>query len=536
MLLRSSSTPVIGSLLFPFSDSPNKDLDTTYRLLHGNHSRNLFCHGQENLNLTSLSHNSSPLSHSTSGFSEFNQESGSFHLRGFRRAKSEGSLEKLDYSSCDIAQFLDSRTPKKSFCRHHITMLHSAPSFSIFNEGLEDGQGGEEALERTVTIGESIDAVGNADFSFGKKCMELIQEEGEEEEERGNRIQSPYNEEEVDLEPPSPPMYLATGLGIDGAGFGTMADAVDLSSMDLDEASDLEEFHKRLVNEYPCHPLFLRNYAKFLQSKGDVHGAEDYYHRATLADPEDGEILSQYAKIVWELHQDKDRALSYFERAVRASPQDSNVLGAYASFLWEIEADAEENREQEEYIKVEEEKTLRLSKNSQPIEETDPASLSLHPPNPGGFGVHADYVKAAKGIRDVDVEDYYRRMVKENPCNPLVLGNYARFLHQSKGDLEGAEEYYLQAIQADPGDGETMSQYAKLVWDLHHDHNEASHYFERAVEATPENSLVLAAYASFLWETEKDEDGNKTQDQTQVSLQQAHRPLDSDASTKAEDI
>lgn len=64
----------------------------------------------------------------------------------------------------------------------------------------------------------------------------------------------------------------------------------------------------------------------FQPSKGDVHGAEDYYHRATLADPEDGEILSQYAKIVWELHQDKDRALSYFERAVRASPQDRSVL------------------------------------------------------------------------------------------------------------------------------------------------------------------------------------------------------------------
>ena len=64
----------------------------------------------------------------------------------------------------------------------------------------------------------------------------------------------------------------------------------------------------------------------FQQSKGDLKGAEEYYHRATLADPENGEILLQYAKIVWDLHQDKDRALSYFERAVRASPQDRSVL------------------------------------------------------------------------------------------------------------------------------------------------------------------------------------------------------------------
>lgn len=64
----------------------------------------------------------------------------------------------------------------------------------------------------------------------------------------------------------------------------------------------------------------------FQQSKGDLQGAEDYYHRATLADPEDSEILLQYAKILWDLHHDKDRALSYFERAAQASPQDRSVL------------------------------------------------------------------------------------------------------------------------------------------------------------------------------------------------------------------
>ncbi|XVE81938.1 hypothetical protein DITRI_Ditri15bG0106600 [Diplodiscus trichospermus] len=509
MLLRSSSAPVIASLLFPFSDCHNKDLDTTYRLLQGNHGGKVYCHGQESLNLTPFSHSSSPVSLSTSRVSEFNQESDSFRLKGFRRAKSEGSLERLYFSSGDIAQFLDPITPKKSFCRHHITMLESAPSFSIFNEGLEDGQVGKEALERTVTIGENIDAIGHADFSFGKKCMELIQE-GEEEEEGSNRIQSSYNEE-VELEPPSPPMYLATGLGIDVVGLSTMADGVHLSSMDLDEGGDHEDYHKRLVDEYPCHPLFLRNYDKFLQSKGDLQGAEEYYHRATLADPEDGEILLQYAKIVWDLHQDQDRALSYFERAVQASPQDSTVLGAYASFLWEIEEDAEEHGQQEEYLKAKEEKTLTASKTSLPEKETEPATLPLHPSNPAGFGVNTD-------IEDVDVEDYYRRMIQENPCNPLILSNYARFLHQSKGDLEGAEEYYSQATQADPGDGETMSRYAKLVWDLHHDHEKASHYFERAVEATPGNSHVLAAYASFLWETEEDEDDDTRQDQTLVSL------------------
>ncbi len=48
----------------------------------------------------------------------------------------------------------------------------------------------------------------------------------------------------------------------------------------------------------------------------------EYYSRATLADPEDGEILVQYAKFVWEHDHDQHRALSYFERAAQAAPQD----------------------------------------------------------------------------------------------------------------------------------------------------------------------------------------------------------------------
>ncbi|XWS76189.1 hypothetical protein CRYUN_Cryun01aG0154600 [Craigia yunnanensis] len=78
-----------------------------------------------------------------------------------------------------------------------------------------------------------------------------------------------------------------------------------------------------------------------------------------------------------------------------------------------------------------------------------------------------------------EVEEYYKRMVDENPCNPLFLGNYAQFLYQSKRDLVGAEEYYSRGILADPKDGETLSQYA---------------------------NHVQAAYASFLWETEEDAD------------------------------
>lgn len=103
-------------------------------------------------------------------------------------------------------------------------------------------------------------------------------------------------------------------------------------------------------------------------------------------------------------------------------------------------------------------------------------------------------------------EEYYKKMVQENPGNPLFLRNYAQFLCQTKRDLQGAEEYYSRAILADPKDGEILSQYGKLVWELHQDQDRASSYFERGVQASPEDCHVHAAYASFLWETEDADD------------------------------
>jgi tetratricopeptide (TPR) repeat protein len=104
----------------------------------------------------------------------------------------------------------------------------------------------------------------------------------------------------------------------------------------------------------------------FIQVKGDYGRAEEYYSRAILADPNDGELLSVYAKLVWDVHRDGERASSYFEQAARASPQNrcvhftpsnpytvllirawiliacfvhvcSHVLAAHAAFLWDTD-------------------------------------------------------------------------------------------------------------------------------------------------------------------------------------------------------
>ncbi|KAL5214218.1 hypothetical protein ABZP36_003370 [Zizania latifolia] len=100
----------------------------------------------------------------------------------------------------------------------------------------------------------------------------------------------------------------------------------------------------------------------------------------------------------------------------------------------------------------------------------------------------------------------YRKMMDEQPGNPLFLRNYAQFLHEVKGDPRRAEEYYLRTMLADPSDGEIMLQYAKLVWEVHRDQERSLAYFHKSVQAAPQNSNVLAAYASFLWEQGDDND------------------------------
>ncbi|BBM96823.1 hypothetical protein MPTK1_1g00990 [Marchantia polymorpha subsp. ruderalis] len=94
---------------------------------------------------------------------------------------------------------------------------------------------------------------------------------------------------------------------------------------------------------------------------------------------------------------------------------------------------------------------------------------------------------------------YYKRALEADPGHPLLLRNYAKFLHEVKRDTSKAESYYERAILANPGDGEVLGLYAKLIWDVYKDEERSGSYFEQALQAAPDNSYVVAAYASFMW-------------------------------------
>uniref|UniRef100_M0ZMK8 O-linked n-acetylglucosamine transferase, ogt n=1 Tax=Solanum tuberosum TaxID=4113 RepID=M0ZMK8_SOLTU len=212
-------------------------------------------------------------------------------------------------------------------------MLPKEPSFCIYNteDGVDELKENQD-LVRSVTIGDIISDIGSSDFSFGKKGMGLIEED--ENEDGGKRVF--YEVNELGFEE-SEPVISSKYLG-----------GVESEPLDFDGNGDVEEYYKRVLKEDPSNPLFLRNYAQLLQSKGDLLGAEEYYSRAILADPTDGETISQYAMLIWQLHRDKDKASTYFKRAVQASPEDGDVLAAYARFLWQTEED--EDGEEDETL------------------------------------------------------------------------------------------------------------------------------------------------------------------------------------------
>ncbi|XP_011627069.1 uncharacterized protein LOC18444225 isoform X2 [Amborella trichopoda] len=375
MLLRSSSTPILGSLHSSSSDSP-KTFETSSKPSCSDSSKKLFFNG---------------------GHPD------SISLQGVRRTLSDSNLHGL--ISTDLDTF-HSINPTKTRNFPH-SKLQTIPSFSFYNKRDETDEAAEEenddeeeekeedeesgvqlnnSIQRTVTIGGDIKPL-ERDFSFSKVGLQKFGELGLVDELGRERMKDPSSLSDTG------PLFLAVGLGIEGVIPNTTTAMAGGSGVDNfqrsdDEGTDLERYYQKMLEEIPCNPLILRNYAQYLYQcdtytmadpaidqgvkpellymqsdrvntdvwkgviKGDHHRAEEFYSRAILSEPGDGEVLSQYARLIWDLHHDRERASSYFEQAVQAAPSDSHVLAAHASFLWDIDEDDEEDNKKQEFVEV----------------------------------------------------------------------------------------------------------------------------------------------------------------------------------------
>ncbi|WRX12533.1 hypothetical protein QQP08_005020 [Theobroma cacao] len=95
----------------------------------------------------------------------------------------------------------------------------------------------------------------------------------------------------------------------------------------------------------------------------------------------------------------------------------------------------------------------------------------------------------------------YQMCIAEEPTNPLLVVNYARFLYLVAHDHDRAEEWFKRAIQIEPPDAEALGQYADFLWKVRNDHWEAEERYLQAVAADPENPHYASKYADFLWST-----------------------------------
>lgn len=253
MLLRSSSTPILGSLLSSYSDSPN-NFDHNRPPSSDHHKKVSFFPYGGHTAFHPYPCNSSPMSQSSSN--------------GFRRVRSDGNLERLPASELDELHVSRRRHP----------VLDTIPSFSAYhsNTGEEEeeeeddevGDGDGDGLLRSVTIGDSITAAGQ-DFGFGdgkdgSLANQTIEGESKEVILSINGIGSAAS-----------PLLFSGGIGTETAvvnaalaeGDGHGAGAGGFRPTDSGwsgDGSDLEDYYRRLVEENPCSGLCLRNYARFL--------------------------------------------------------------------------------------------------------------------------------------------------------------------------------------------------------------------------------------------------------------------------------
>ncbi|XWS71588.1 hypothetical protein CRYUN_Cryun03dG0150900 [Craigia yunnanensis] len=113
----------------------------------------------------------------------------------------------------------------------------------------------------------------------------------------------------------------------------------------------------------------------------------------------------------------------------------------------------------------------------------------------------------AKIEADGDYEDYFRTELlyqtglSQEPKNPLLLANYAQFLHLVAHDYDKAEEYFKKAIEVELVDAEAYSKYASFLWRVRNDLWAAEETFLEAISADPSNPYYAANYAHFLWNT-----------------------------------
>ncbi|KAL0341299.1 UNVERIFIED_CONTAM: hypothetical protein Sradi_4646700 [Sesamum radiatum] len=115
-----------------------------------------------------------------------------------------------------------------------------------------------------------------------------------------------------------------------------------------------------------------------------------------------------------------------------------------------------------------------------------PVSVELEP------DVYEDYLRT---------DLLYQMNLSQDPNNPLLLCNYAQFLHLVARDYDRAEECFKRAVQVLPLDAEPLCLYANFLWNVRRDYWGAEDRFLQSLTVEPTSSYYASRYANFLWNT-----------------------------------
>ena len=123
--------------------------------------------------------------------------------------------------------------------------------------------------------------------------------------------------------------------------------------------------------------------------------------------------------------------------------------------------------------------------------DTDPTNATI-------LGAYALFLENIRGDMD-QAEQMYQRAIDADPNGAFALASYAVFLENVRGNMDQAQDMYQRAITADPTNATTLGVYALFLHTVRGDADQAEQMFQRAIDANPYDAVSLGNYAQILF-------------------------------------
>ena len=123
--------------------------------------------------------------------------------------------------------------------------------------------------------------------------------------------------------------------------------------------------------------------------------------------------------------------------------------------------------------------------------DTDPTNATI-------LGAYALFLENVRGEMD-QAEQMYQRAIDADPNGTFALASYAVFLKNVRGNMDQAQDMYQRAITADPTNVTTLGVYALFLHTVRGDADQAEQMYQRAIDANPYDAVSLGNYAQILF-------------------------------------